>query len=65
MDTISIEGVDYIRFDGLPFNLREFVFKSPLFNKEYMKNISEDCDCGSRFYYPKNEFLEMTKDFNG
>lgn len=59
------KGIIYIKWDGLPYELREFIFSLPEYNKEKMIGMDRDCGCGTAYFYNAIDFYSYLKKWKG
>ncbi len=58
------EGVEYIKFDGLPYLMRTYVQSKENYSQDKMIALEQPCKCGMTYYYPKDEFYKLLEDYN-
>jgi hypothetical protein len=63
LEKMTKDGVVYIRFDGLLFDLREYVFKNPLYEEGMIKEFQRECGCGKGYFVEENLFYKLIKGF--
>lgn len=55
----------HIKWDGMPYPLREYIFSLPNYDKHLMIEVERDCGCGSAYFYQAENFYLYLKNWNG
>lgn len=53
----------YIKFDGLPFDIREYAMNQKEFDREKFKRFRSKCDCLDAYFYPENDFYKLLENY--
>lgn len=64
LEFVSYEGETYIKFDGLPYDIRTYVQSKSGYNQDKMVALTSECRCGTAFYYPENDFYLLFEGYN-
>lgn len=57
------DGIEYIKFDGLPYLMREYVQSKPEYQQSLMIPLDLSCQCGKAYYYPKEQFYKLLEGY--
>lgn len=49
----------YIKFDFLPFKLREFIHAQPDYDQSKMILLPRECQCGHAYFYDEKHFFAL------
>lgn len=56
-----VNETDYIKFDFLPYKIREFVHNQEDYDETKMLNLARECQCGYAFFYEEKHFFDLLK----
>ena len=59
----KINNTDYILWDTLPYNIREYVFAINHYDESKMIKMKRECNCGYEYFYEEDVFFDYIKNF--
>lgn len=59
------KNIIYIKWDGMPYPLREYIFSRPDYDENGMIGLERDCGCGSAYFYDAIKFYLYLRDWKG
>lgn len=60
----SINDSIYVKFDFLPYALREFIHTSKDYDHSKMINSERDCGCGHAYFLEENIFYNLVNKYS-
>lgn len=54
----------YIKWDNLPFTLRDYIHSLKEYDENKMINIERDCQCGRAYFYDATLFYQYLQSWN-
>lgn len=63
LEFVKDKKIIYIKFDGLPFDIREYVMNQKDFDRDKFKRFRSKCDCLDAFFYPEQDFYKLLENY--
>ncbi len=63
LEFVDHNGVIYIKFDGLPYDIRTFAQENPLYDQNKMVELISSQRCGNAYYYPEQDFYILIEGY--
>lgn len=59
---LELKGINdtiYVKWDHLPYKIRQHVFDQPGYDQSKMVNAVRECQCGTAFFYEADAFFNF------
>lgn len=57
-------GTTYIKFDGMPYELRQQILTNPLYDSSKLSFLNRKCGCGKAAFIEQEHFNQLTNNAN-
>lgn len=54
-----VNDTNYIKFDFLPYAIREFIHSQKDYDEKKMLLLARECQCGYAYFYEEKNFFEL------